>query len=107
MADFSSEKSLVELNPNLPSRWKGARSRKGSKLKVQDTFQVVKNAKRGAGCLCNFLSKDLPQTPQALLARVNYADIFLFHCFHEFLNIETDFAGDNGKQTWETLFCFF
>ena len=36
------------------------------------------------GCLCNFLSKDLPQTPQALLARVNYADIFLFHCFHEF-----------------------
>ena len=86
MADFLSERGVAgELSfGNLPSRWKGAQSRKGSKVKCRILFRWLKMQKRGAGVPSNFLSKDLPQTPQALLARVNYADIFLFHCFHEF-----------------------
>lgn len=54
------------------------------KFKRGILFRWLKMQKRRARCLCNFLSKDLPQTPRALFARVNYADIFLFTVFTSF-----------------------
>ena len=62
---------------NLPPG-KRAQTRMGSKVTCRILFRWLKMQNKGERCLCNVLGKDVPQNLQALLARVDHADIFLF-----------------------------
>lgn len=84
MADCMSERVAAnELSfGNLPPG-KCAQTRMGSKVMGRILLRWLNMQNKGARCLCDVLGKDLPRSPQALSARVDHADIFSFHCFHE------------------------